>query len=310
MARAVELGELAVEVSDSLDPAVYGAVTAADHRALARAFLGNARRISSDLFGAEGAFQESLLLLKEGNRTSPVSADVQSLLGSLRIDQTRYQEAKQILGDALDTYRSFGYKIEEAKVLVKIADAEGFSGNAETAVEFLQIALHLLTGQEESRLHLQAHHNLAFWMVEAGDAIHALVRYEQATSLYDRPAPSRRSISAVAGSRGESTLASGISIRRETPSKKSRRQPSASSPTRWRWSAWSWRSSTSAAGEGERPGLAEEMTPIFRSQELHRHALAAVYLFRHEARKQPVTVGLLRGRSSTCGGPGTTPTYA
>lgn len=41
--------------------------------------------------------------------------------------------------------------------------------------------------------------------------------------------------------------------------------------------------------------LAEEITPIFRSRELHRHAIAAMALFRHTARSRSVSAGLLRG---------------
>ncbi len=40
--------------------------------------------------------------------------------------------------------------------------------------------------------------------------------------------------------------------------------------------------------------LAEEMTPIFRSHELHRHALASMYLFRDRARADRATVGFLQ----------------
>ena len=36
------------------------------------------------------------------------------------------------------------------------------------------------------------------------------------------------------------------------------------------------------------------MAPVFRSHELHRHALAAVTLFRHAARSQAATAGLLQ----------------
>ena len=53
--RALELAELAVEVAESLDPRIYVARFTADLQAFARAVLGNARRVASDLFGAEGA---------------------------------------------------------------------------------------------------------------------------------------------------------------------------------------------------------------------------------------------------------------
>jgi hypothetical protein len=40
--------------------------------------------------------------------------------------------------------------------------------------------------------------------------------------------------------------------------------------------------------------LAEEMAPIFRSRDLHAHAMAAIYLFQHAARTQTATAGLAK----------------
>lgn len=293
--RALELAELAVEVSDTLDPGVYAAVTTVDEQAHARACLGNARRIASDLFGAERAFQESLLLLKEGNPGSPVQADVWSLLGSLRVDQGRYLEARELLKPALELYRDFHLREEEAKVLLQLADADGYSGNAERAVTILVGAVRLLDGLEPSRLHLQAHHNLADWMVDAGQALEALAYYEKARALYDEHCtePSlrlrrrwlegriyagmgdlglaRQALDEVRATAAEGELSYEVAmVSLELAIVELRR------------------------GNGDRVReLAEEMTPILRSHELHRHALAAISLVRHEARKQRATVAFL-----------------
>ena len=293
--RALELAELAVEVSDTLDPGIYAAVTTADERAFARACLGNARRIASDLFGAERAFQESLLLLKEGNPGSPVQADVWSLLGSLRIDQCRYLEARKLLKPALELYHGLHLREEEVKVLLKLSDAEGYSGNAERAVATLVGAVRLLDALEPSRLHLQAHHNLAYWMVDAGQALEALAHYETARPLYDEHCtePSlrlrrrwlegrmyagvgdldlaRQALDEVRSTAAERELSYEVAmVSLELAVVELRR------------------------GDGARVReLAEEMTPLLRSHELHRHALAAVSLVRHEARRQRATVAFL-----------------
>ncbi len=44
--------------------------------------------------------------------------------------------------------------------------------------------------------------------------------------------------------------------------------------------------------------LAEEMYPVFRSQDVHRHAVAALILFKQAATTEAATVGLVRDLSS------------
>lgn len=293
--RALELAELAVEVSDTLDPGVYAAVTTADERAFARACLGNARRIASDLFGAERVFQESLLLLKEGNPSSLVRADVWSLLASLRIDQARYLEAQTLLKPALKLYRDFELREDELKVLLQLADAAGYSGQAEIAVDVLRQAQALLASLPESRLHLQTHHNLADWMVDAGQALEALAYYETARPLYDEHCtePSLR----LRRRWLEGRIYAGVGdLDLARHALEEVRTAAAERELSYEVAMVSLELAIVhlRLGDGARVReLAEEMTPILRSHELHRHALAAVSLVRHEARRQRATVAFL-----------------
>ncbi|HSL84810.1 MAG TPA: hypothetical protein VLF66_18695 [Thermoanaerobaculia bacterium] len=296
VAQAIEVAELAVEVADTLDPRIYMPVTTADQRALARACLGNARRVASDLFAAERAFQDSLLIVKEGNLSSTVRADIRSLLGSLRIDQGRYQEARQVLGQALKTYQIFQSKRDEAKILVKLADAEGYSGRPEKGVEILVGALRALEEVAEDRLHLQAQHNLIDWMVDAGQALEALTGYEKARDLYDRHStePSlrlrRRWLEGrIYAALGDQDLA--LDALEEV------RRTAAERELSYELAMVSLELALVYLARGESgrvQDLAEEMTVIFRSHELHRHALGAMYLFRQAARTDTATAGLLR----------------
>lgn len=281
VALALEWAKVAVVVSDALDPRIYMAATTADQRALARACLGNVLRIGSDLYAAEDAFQQSLLHLKEGNKTSPIPADVWSLLGSLRIDQERYAEARNVLEEALKAYRKFRLKRDEAKVLVKLANTEGYAGNPERAVEILLQAEAALGNLDEERLHLQAQHNLTDWMLEAGQAMDALARYEKARALYDRycTEPSlqlrRRWLEGrIYAALGELDLARdtleevrAVALERELSYEVAMVSLDLAIVYFNRGEA------------GRVRALAEEMMPIFRSRKLHRHALAAMYLF-------------------------------
>lgn len=277
IARAVEMAELAVEVADCLDPRVYMAVTCADQRALARAYLGNARRVASDLFGAERTFEESLLLLKEGNRTSIVPADVWSLLGSLRIDQGRYVEARQLLRRALALYRSFRSTSDEGKVLMKLANAEGYSGNSEAAVEILHKAAGRFEEAGEERLLLWAHHNLIYWMVDAGQAAEAFARYQETRSLYDDldAEPSIRLRLRWLEGRIYAALGD-FELARQAFEEV--RETAAEADLSYEVAMISPELALVYAnlGETERVrALAEETTPVFRAYQLSRHAIAA-----------------------------------
>jgi tetratricopeptide (TPR) repeat protein len=294
--RALELAELAGEVADSLDPRIYVARFTADLQALARAVLGNARRVASDLFGAEGAFQQALLLLEHGSTSSPAGADVGSLLGSLRIDQGRYYEARNVLQDAFDFHRSHESPRDEARILIQLADVEGYAGHPEKAVEILQRAVPLVESVNESRLQLQAHHNLTDWMVEAGEALEALARYEKTRPLYDRHStePSVRLRQRwlegrIYAALGDAELA--------TAALEEVRATARDRELSYELAMVSLELALVHLQQGHGGSvqdLAEEMTPIFRSHELHRHALAAMYLFRQAARSQTASVGFVQ----------------
>jgi tetratricopeptide (TPR) repeat protein len=296
VANALELAELAIEVADALDPRIYIARFTADQQALARAVFGNARRVASDLFGAETAFQQALLLLEHGSQDSLIRAEVGSLLGSLRIDQCRYREAAVVLHEALDVFCSCESPRDEGKVLMKLADAEGYAGHPERAVEILDQALPLLEEAGEERLMAWAHHNLTDWMVEAGQALEALARYEKARPLYDRhfqePALRLRQRwleGRIYAALGDAELA--------TTAFEEVRASARDRELSYELAMVSLELALVHLQQGHAgrvQDLAEEMTPIFRSHELHRHALAAMYLFRQAARAETASAGLVQ----------------
>lgn len=295
LVRALELAALAVEVSDTLDPRIYLPMTVADFRAYARASLGNARRVASDLFGAEQAFQDALLLLREGNRSSPMPGEIGSLLGSLRIDQGRYLEARRVLGDALEVFRRRRSEPEQIKVRMQLADAEAYDGRPERAVEILREAMTHLDEAIDGRLQLQLHHNLTLWMVDAGQALEALARYEKARALYDEhcQAPPlrlrRRWLEGrIYAALGDLDLAASAFEEVRTTAIE-REQSYELAMVSLELALVRLR-----LGQTHRvQDLAEEMTILFRSHELHRHALGAMYIFREAARTDTATVGLI-----------------
>jgi tetratricopeptide (TPR) repeat protein len=296
VARAQELAELAVEVSDSLDPRIYLASVVLDRQALSRAFLGNARRVAGDLFGAERAFQDALFHLERGSESEIVRAEILSLLGSLRIDQARYPEAQRVLEESLDYYRQLGQRHDEGKVLFKLAKAWGYGGEADRAVGMMESAIPIIDEEGEDRLMALVRHGLSWWLVEAGDPLEALARFEKAKHLYDRFADDpwfqlRRTwqearIHAALGdaARAESLFEEvrHAATERELP---------------YELAMINLELAVLHLDRGDSAKvrqLAEEMVPIFRSRELHAHAMAAIYLFQHAARAQTATTTLAK----------------
>lgn len=292
----MELAEVAVEVSDSLDPWLYLPVITADQQALARAYLGNARRVASDLFGADRAFHEGRPLLRQGTHSPIVRAEFLSLLGSLRIDQARYPQAKRLLEEARKAFEKWGRGPRDVgRVLLKLGLCAGYSGEAETAVELFSEAVERVETLEDERLRLSAHHNLADWTVETGDSLEALVRFQKARPLYQRFAGDpwvelrRRWL--------EGRIHAGLgdfAVAREAFEEV--RALAARRELAYELAMVSLELAVLHLNQGDVARvreLAEEMTPIFHSQDLHRHALAAMYLVRDRVLAERATAGFL-----------------
>lgn len=295
VARAIELGRLAVEVADALDPAIYLAGTW-DARALAHAYLGNAFRVASDLFAAEQELQAGSMLLDCGTQGIAAVAELKSLLGSLRIDQARYREARQVLEESRSLWHEWGETREEGKVLIQLGLVAGYSGRAEKAVKLFARAADRLGAAENSRLRLHARHNLAFWLVEAGESLEALAVYEKARDLYDdyqedsRVQLRRRWLLArIHAGLGD------VETAREAFEEV--RAAVAERELPYEHAMVSLDLAILLLDDGDAAAvrrLAEEMVPIFRSRELHGHALAALTLFRHAAETETASVSLPR----------------
>lgn len=184
--RAVELAERAVELADRIDPEVCGEGVATEHRILARAWLGNARRVASDLPLADRVFQEAICLISSAAPTSVARVEVLKLLASLRIDQGRYREARRVLLEARRFLRGLDDASNISSILIKLCLCAGYAGDAEEAVRLARRAVEQTERTGNERLKLYAQHNVADWLVEAGNPAESLVHFEGMQSLYDR----------------------------------------------------------------------------------------------------------------------------
>jgi tetratricopeptide (TPR) repeat protein len=138
--RALVLAELALWVAER--------VPAADNplrcQGYASGFVGNARRVKSNLRGAEQAFALSAQLWREGAVGNPCFLDGARLLdleASLCIDQRRLPEALRLLGEAAEqthSERALGcILIKNAYVLELLGDYQGAVTHLERAAALI-----------------------------------------------------------------------------------------------------------------------------------------------------------------------------
>jgi tetratricopeptide (TPR) repeat protein len=291
-ALSLELAELAVEVADSLksEDVAPGAV-ADEVRALAWASLGNAQRVASDLFAAERSFRTALALpvLSPERR-----AEMLSLLGSLRNDQARYEEARGVLEEAVGLYRGMDASLE-GKALIQLAHAFGEAGDAEAALPHLERAGELL-GADDLLLRLFGDHYRIQMLVECGKADEADRRFRKLQPDYagfrgDFGVEQRRKWLAarIAAARGASWRAE--TLLREI------RDSFAERELGYDVALVSLDLAILLIGQDrhrEVAELAREMVSLFASREIHGHALAALALFQQAAAAETLTLPFLR----------------
>lgn len=132
-----------------------------------RAWEANALRTMGDLRTADHAFGElRVRLAREIAGGEELHAEICSLEASLRIDQRRHSEARNLLDRAAFLYRQSGASEPLSRVLLKLAMVEYESGDPEAAVTLHGEALALLDPQQESSLFLSTVLNLGFYLLE------------------------------------------------------------------------------------------------------------------------------------------------
>lgn len=296
VARAVELAELAAEVADCLDTGVYGPRLVGDARALSWAMLGNARRVAGDLFGAERALRSAREYLEHGSGGPTEEAEVLSLLASLRVDQSRFDLAIRNLETVATTYRSLGMERAEGRALFQLSYAAGIAGEPNRAIDLLYQAVELLDDDEDERLLFWAQHNIVRFLNDAGRSEEAVTALEQIRPLYDRY-PDDRSMH-IRRRWMEGQIAAGLGRKDEAVAALREVRTLFIEEERAFDNALITLDLAAVhleAGEmDEVKRLAEEMYPVFRSQEVHRHAVAALILFKQAAVTEAATVGMIR----------------
>jgi tetratricopeptide (TPR) repeat protein len=181
---ALDLARLGLALAECLDAGYYGAERIEDLRGRTWGFIANARRVASDLAGAEEAFETATGHLRMGTGDPLERALFLDLRASLRRDQRRLDTAKHLLLRALRLYEDVGETHRAGRILISLSTLHEHGGTPERAIPLLQEALTRIDAGREPRLLLSAQHNLITNLAEAGRFMEAHGLFIQARPLY------------------------------------------------------------------------------------------------------------------------------
>lgn len=296
VARAEDLGELAVEAADCLDSRVYLPRTTADAGALAWAALGNARRVAADLVAAERDFRMSRERLAAGSGDDEVRAEYLSLLGSHRLSQAAFAEARKILAEALSLTESAGYEQVRRRLVLNLAKATGEGGDPERAVALLERSSPLLDrpGPDDlSHYRLQA---LGWWQVELNRPAEARAAFERVREPWLARMPGAADRERLFWLGARIAWAEG-DLERADDELQGVRDAFRELGAHYDFALATLDQAVLYLEQGRTADvrrLAAEMLPVFESRALHRHALAALVLFQRTAEAEEATAAWVR----------------
>ncbi|HEY0510919.1 MAG TPA: helix-turn-helix domain-containing protein [Thermoanaerobaculia bacterium] len=289
--RAVELAELALRIA-VLVPGEE--IWRSRLQGYAWAHLGNARRVSSDLPGAEEAFAKARPLWEAGAGGDPGllrEGQMLDLEASLRRDQRQFGEALKLHDRAL----AITQPADHGFILLNKASTLEQMDRFELAVEVLERAALRVDVRREPRLWFALRFNLAVNLGHLG-------RHTEAETLL----PEVRGLAVQLGN--ELDLVRVTWLEGRVAAGLGRPEKALEALSRVRGDFTSLGISYDAALvslelavlllEQERTGqvkaLARQMTPIFHAQGVHREALAALRLFCRAADQETATVEMAR----------------
>jgi tetratricopeptide (TPR) repeat protein len=178
------LAELARTLADSLDPVRYGASLIEDMRARAWCYTGNARRLRSDLLGAEEALRNASSCLRLGTGDPVERARVLDFKASLCRDQRRFPEAASLLRRSFEVFIEAGEQHQAGRSLINLSTVHEHAGTPEQAIPLLHRAGDLIDRSIEPHLTLYVQHNIFNNLIIAGKILEAQRSLIQTRALY------------------------------------------------------------------------------------------------------------------------------
>jgi tetratricopeptide (TPR) repeat protein len=167
-AAALELADLAVVVAQYLDFGRYGSGLVEDSRALSLAYLGNAFRITSDLWRADQALRQAWIHHFEAGEDPSTETELLDLTCSLRNVQGRYDEAARLSDRVIANHREGQNRRLEGAALIHKACVLGHSGRYAEATLLVRAGLARIDANQSPQLLLSGIHNLVWLLCRSG----------------------------------------------------------------------------------------------------------------------------------------------
>lgn len=170
---SMEAARLAVTVAELLDETGYGRGLVADARALAWAHLGNAHRITSDLWKADEVLREAEAQHALAGVDPLVRAEILSFQASLRDLQGRLHESARLLDRTIAIYRAVGERHREGRAMIQKGTVLASEGRFKDALVVTRKGLPKLSLWREPQAILAARHNLTTLLAADGSYLEA-----------------------------------------------------------------------------------------------------------------------------------------
>jgi tetratricopeptide (TPR) repeat protein len=188
-AAAEEMAEAAVAVASQIDGRRCGATVASSLRARSWAHLGNARRLTGDLGGAEEALASAEPLFRDTGDAME-RAELDGIKACLLGEQGKLEEALRLLDRALATYRPSGDRHLLGRTLVQKGTVRSWAYEmdptaAPEAIRLLQEGLGLLDSRTDPGLAANGYLRLGLLLADTGRGEEALAASRQARPLYE-----------------------------------------------------------------------------------------------------------------------------
>ena len=284
-ARARRAAELAVRVAEQLDLEPYGSPVVQDLRAIAWAYFADTVRVQADLRLARNAMETAELLLEQGSGDPLVRAELLSFQASLYTYSGRFDEALPLLNRVASIYRRLGDHHLFGRTLIKKGTVLGNAGEAEAAVRLIRRGMDLIDPVREPRLMVCATHNYIWFLQESGRTGQAAGCLDGARKLYQR-AGDRRDLGRLRWLEGK------ISGGRDAETALlAAREALAREGLAYEAALASMDLAVHYAREGRRNEMrrqAEQMLPLFRSDDMYQETLVALLSF-PEGKRPPAS---------------------
>ncbi|MEA2601499.1 MAG: hypothetical protein QOF89_2491 [Acidobacteriota bacterium] len=293
-AAAEGLALLALEVTEQLEG--FGEERLEDFRARSWASVANARRVRSDLRGAEEAFAIAFSHLSRGAGEPMERAVLLDLKASLLRAQRRFDEAIRLLSRAIRIFRQLGERHRAGRSLVNMSIVHRYAGEPGKAIPLLYQALELIDASREPRLLLAAWSNLVDDLADSEQFMEAQKLLTKARLLYRQfPQPRlqnrRRWVEGrIARGLGQYQDAEALLLRA--------RDGFLAEDAAYDTALVSLELASLYSRQGRTPEvkrLAEEMMPIFSSRQIHREALAALAFWKQAVDAERAGAELVNG---------------